>query len=218
MRMGFDGIPDEALTFYEGLLADNSKTYWSAHKEVYERAVKGPMFALLDELGSTWGEPKMFRPYRDTRFSPDKSPYKTHQGAFCEVLDGVGYYVQLDADGLLSGGGFHAHTREQTARYRAAVDDATTGGQLEKITAKLVKAGFEIEGDQVKTRPRGVPADHPRLELMRHESLTAARRHEPDPTLHTAAIADAVREDWRALKPFIAWIEQNVGAFTMSPR
>ena len=213
--MGFDGFPDEALVFYEGLLADNSKTYWTARKDVYERAVQGPMLALVDELGEGWGEPKVFRPYRDTRFSADKSPYKTHQGAFCEILEGVGYYVQLDADGLVAGGGFHAHTRDQTDRYRAAVDDETTGGALVKITAKLAKAGFELSGDKVKTRPRGVAADHPRLELMRHESLVALHRHEPGPSLQTAATAKVVRDDWRALKPLIAWIEQHVGAFSM---
>src|SRR5215475_9670386 len=136
--MGFDGFPDEGLAFYEGLLADNSKAYWTDHKDAYERSVKQPMQALLDELGPDWGEPKMFRPYRDVRFSADKSPYKTHQGAFCSILEGDGYYVA---------GGFHAHSREQTARYRAAVDSPGSGAALDKITAKLLKAGFELGGD-----------------------------------------------------------------------
>ncbi|NUT35891.1 MAG: DUF2461 domain-containing protein [Hamadaea sp.] len=208
--MGFDGFPDEALIFYERLLADNSKAYWSDNKAVYERAVKAPMLALLAELGDAWGEPKVFRPYRDTRFSSDKSPYKTHQGAFCAVSDGLGYYVQLDADGLLSGGGFHAHSRDQVARYRSAVDGAP-GADLTAITAKLTKAGFTLEGDKVRTRPRGVPADHPRLELMRHESLVAVRRHPPGPSLHTAAAATVVRDDWRALRPLVRWVEEHVG-------
>jgi uncharacterized protein (TIGR02453 family) len=216
--MGFDGFPDEALVFYEGLLADNSKTYWTEHKDVYERAVKAPMQALLDELGDSWGSAKVFRPYRDTRFSPDKSPYKTHQGAFCEVLEGVGYYVQIDADGLATGGGFHAHTRDQTARYRAAVDSPATGAALASIVDRLVRTGFTLTGDRVKTRPRGVPADHPRLELMRHESLVALRHHEPDPSLHTAAMSKVVRDDWRAIRPLVEWIATNVGEFSMSSR
>ncbi|MCP2327828.1 uncharacterized protein (TIGR02453 family) [Hamadaea flava] len=216
--MGFDGFPDEALIFYEGLLADNSKTYWTEHKDVYERAIKTPMLALIAELGDSWGEPKVFRPYRDVRFSADKSPYKTHQGAFCEILDGVGYYVQLDADGLTTGAGFHAHTREQTARYRAAVDSPATGPQLAKLVTSLVDNGFELSGDQVKTRPRGVAADHPRLALMRHESLVARRHHEPSPSLHTAAAAAVVRADWHALAPLVEWVATYVGEFTMPPR
>jgi uncharacterized protein (TIGR02453 family) len=214
--MGFNGFPDEGLAFYEGLRADNSKAYWTDHKDAYERSVKRPMLALVDELGTEWGEPKVFRPHRDVRFSADKSPYKTHQGAFCEILDGVGYYIQLDADGIYVAGGFNAHTREQTARYRAAVDAPGTGAALEKITAKLVKFGFELGGDRVKTRPRGVAADHARLALMRHESLIAGRRHEPSASLATAATLSLVRQEWRSLRPLLEWISENVGAFQMS--
>jgi len=212
--MSFAGIPAEALTFYEGLQADNSKTFWQEHKEIYDRAVKEPMLALLDTLGPEFGEGKLFRPYRDVRFSADKSPYKTAQGAWCEVYPGIGYYMQLDADGLMTAGGFHAHSREQTARSRAAVDDDGTGRELESILGKLAKAGFERGGDTVKTRPRGVPADHPRLDLMRHESLTVHRLYPPDATLHSAKVATRIRKDWTAMNPLLEWVQVNVGPFT----
>jgi uncharacterized protein (TIGR02453 family) len=211
----FAGFPDEAFAFYEGLLADNSKTYWMAHKDVYERAVREPMLALGAELSSQYGEPKFFRPYRDVRFSPDKSPYKTQQGMFCEVASGVGFYVALDAEGLYTAGGFHAHTRDQTARYRAAVDAETSGAQLEKIMKTLGRYGFEPGGDRVKTRPRGCPADHRRLELMRHESLTADRRLPAGPELETRKALELVRTDWRRIRPLIDWVMANVGAFEM---
>jgi uncharacterized protein (TIGR02453 family) len=204
--MAFDGFPDEALAFYAGLRADNSKAYWTAQKDVYESAVRGPMLALLEELGPEWGEAKLFRPYRDTRFAADKSPYKTHQGAFCSILPGVGYYVQVDADGLYTGAGFHAHTRDQTARYRAAVTAPGTGSGLAALVEKLEKKGFELSGDQVRTRPKGVPADHPRLELMRYESLIAGRSHEE---LGPAAV---IRADWKSLRPLVEWVAENVGA------
>src|SRR3954454_2146249 len=76
--MGFAGSPDQMLTFYEGLEADNSKPYWTDHRADYDTAVAAPMRALLDELGPEFGEAKFFRPYRDIRFSKDKTPYKTH--------------------------------------------------------------------------------------------------------------------------------------------
>src|SRR5260370_41374234 len=98
--MSFTGWPEEALDFYEGLEADNTKTYWTANKAVYEDAVLGPMTALLDELGPEFGDTKIFRPYRDVRFSKDKSPYKTAIGA--TIGDG---YVQLSAEGLAAGNG-----------------------------------------------------------------------------------------------------------------
>src|SRR5256884_9626511 len=75
--MVFRGWPAEAIEFYEGLEADNSKTYWQENKAVYEELVRGPMDALLAELAPEYGEGRIFRPYRDVRFSKDKSPYKT---------------------------------------------------------------------------------------------------------------------------------------------
>jgi uncharacterized protein (DUF2461 family) len=81
--MEFTGFRDEAFAFYDGLRADNSKTYWTAHKHVYDECVRGPMQALLDSLAPAFGgEATLFRPYRDVRFSADKSPYKTAQGGF----------------------------------------------------------------------------------------------------------------------------------------
>ena len=77
----FRGWPAEALEFYERLEADNSKTYWTAHKDVYETVVLSPMKAILAELAPEFGDGKVFRLIRDVRFSTDKSPYKTHIGA-----------------------------------------------------------------------------------------------------------------------------------------
>jgi uncharacterized protein (TIGR02453 family) len=196
-------FPEAAFSFYEGLVADNSKAYWTAHKQVYEEAVRDPMRALLESLAPDFNAtPVLFRPYRDTRFSKDKSPYKTAQGGFLEVASGVGYHLQVDADGVRIGGGFHARDREHTARWRAAVDSESAGPAVAALVEALVRAGFEIGGDQVRTRPRGVAPDHPRLDLMRREFLTAARAVDP-------ATADAIRAGYRDLRPLIAWIIAN---------
>jgi uncharacterized protein (TIGR02453 family) len=207
----FRGFPDGAFDFYEGLEADNSKTYWTAHKDLYERDVKAPMQALMEALEADFGAGRFFRPYRDVRFSSDKSPYKTHQGVFCQTADGVGYYVHLDAEGVYVAAGFYSHSRGQTTRYRAAVDDDKTGPQLVRITSALAKKGFAIGGDKIKTRPRGCPADHPRLDLMRHESLTAARYLDASPRLGTPAALDLVRSQWTAARPLVEWVMTNVG-------
>jgi uncharacterized protein (TIGR02453 family) len=208
--MPFSGFRDEAFAFYEGLEADNSKTYWVANKAVYDDLVRAPMLELADELAQEFAPAKVFRPNRDVRFSADKSPYKTHMGAFAPLSEGLGWYVQLDADGIRTGGGFYAHTKERTARYRAAVDDSRTGAELVTVMKALTKAGFEKRGDQVRTRPRGVPEDHPRLDLMRHESLSAGRQL-PDGALATPAkLLTAVRKDWRTLRPLIDWLQANI--------
>src|SRR5947208_7921849 len=99
---GFRGFPAEAIEFYEGLEADNSKSYWTAHKQMYDDAVRAPMQALLETLEPEFGAGSIFRPYRDVRFSRDKSPYKTHIGAAVGELRGSVYYVQLSSEGLLA--------------------------------------------------------------------------------------------------------------------
>jgi uncharacterized protein (TIGR02453 family) len=207
--MSFDGFTDEAFDFYEGLTADNSKTYWTANKHVYERSVRGPMQALLETLAARFdGDPHLFRPYRDVRFSTDKSPYKTQQGGLLEVAEGIGYWISLDAEGIRVGGGFHAHDKAQTARFRAAVHSEVTGNELVTLTAKLIKTGYALGGDKVKTRPRGVDADHPRLDLMRHENLTVVR---PVPHEESTSpdFADALSADWKRIKPLVTWCLTN---------
>lgn len=193
-------FPDEALEFYEGLEADNSKAYWTAHREVYERGVQAPMQSLLEALEPEFGPGSMFRPYRDVRFSRDKSPYKTHQGAL--VGD---FYVQLSAAGLLVAGGYHSTTPDQVERLRAAVADDVTGPALERVLHRLRDEGFAVEGERLKTRPRGYPADHPRIELLRFRTLVAMR------TLDGGGSVEEVRAAWRRLRPLTEWLDQYVG-------
>src|SRR5580693_34946 len=100
--MAFRGWKAEAIEFYEGLEADNSRTYWQAHKADYEALVLQPMQDLLAELADDFGEGNIFRPYRDVRFSADKSPYKTNIAA---MVGGIGY-LQFSADGLAAGSGY----------------------------------------------------------------------------------------------------------------
>ncbi|MBV9092540.1 MAG: DUF2461 domain-containing protein [Streptosporangiaceae bacterium] len=150
--MAFSGWPEEALEFYDGLAADNSKSYWTRHKAVYEQMVLRPMAELTEELAAEFGEPKIFRRYRDVRFSPDKSPYKTH----CGAVIGEAGYVQLSADGLAAGAGMWQLSPEQLARYRAAVAGDGPGAELQRLIAGLEKADVTVHGHGVlKSMPRG---------------------------------------------------------------
>ena len=167
--MAFSGWPEEALDFYDGLAADNSKTYWTANRAVYDELVLGPMAELVDELGAEFGGTKVFRPYRDVRFSPDKTPYKTHIGA----MVGSGY-VQLSADGLAAGDGMYVMAPDQLDRYRRAVASDRACPELEQVIAMVEKAGIGVSGRETrKSAPRGYPADHPRIGLLRHKGLVA---------------------------------------------
>lgn len=202
----FTGFPVAALDFYEDLEADNSKPFWAAHKAVYDDCVRGPMLALLAEFEPEFGAGKAFRPHRDVRFSTDKSPYKTHQGGFVQTGPGVGFYVQIDAAGLRVAGGFYRGSSDQVAAYRAAVDDSRRGPRLEPLVRRLHRAGYEIGGERLKTRPRGVAEDHPRLDLLRHKSLTAARAHPSPEWIDTPRTLDEVRSAWRDVRPLVEWL------------
>ena len=205
--MTFCGWPEEALDFYDGLAADNTKTYWTAHKAVYEEKVLRPMAELTEELAAEFGEPKIFRPYRDVRFSADKTPYKTHIGA---VVGGTGY-VQLSAEGLGAGAGMWQLDPGQLARYREAVADDRVGTELEQIVAGIEKADITIHGHgALKTAPRGYPADHPRVTLLRYKGLTTWKQWPVEPWLESAQAKDRVVSFFRTSQPLCSWLTRNV--------
>jgi uncharacterized protein (TIGR02453 family) len=218
--VSFEGFPDEGLVFYEGLEADNSKTYWTEHKGAYEQHVRGPLLALLEELAPEFGSVKVFRPYRDVRFSNDKTPYKTHQGAVVHPEgSGTGsWYVQISADGLMVAGGSWRLESDQVSRYRRAVADAVQGPRLEAEVERLAAAGWTIGGEKLTRVPAGYAADAERLDLLRHKSLHATRRWVPDEWLHTPRVLDEVRTAWQDLRTLNAWLADNVGATSKEPR
>ncbi|WP_067432326.1 DUF2461 domain-containing protein [Nocardioides jensenii] len=202
----FTGFPEAALDFFDDLEVDNTKSFWEAHKAVHAESVKAPMLALTAVLEPEFGAAKVFRPYRDVRFAKDKTPYKTHQGAFVGVAPATGWYVEISARGVRTGGGFYEASSQRLAAVRDAIDDERTGKELEKLLARLRKLGWSVGGDRLKTKPRGYDADHPRIDLLRHRSLTLGRDHGFEPIIHTPEFADVVRQDWRELRPVVEWI------------
>jgi uncharacterized protein (TIGR02453 family) len=204
----FTGFPVAALDFYDDLEVDNTRSFWEAHRSVYEEAVKTPMLALTAELEPEFGSAKVFRPYRDVRFAKDKTPYKEHQGAFVAAGPATGWYVEISARGLRTGAGFYDASSDRLAAYRAAVDDARTGKALERLLGKLEQDGWQVGGDRVKTAPRGWTVEHPRIGLLRHRSLTVGRSHGFEPVIHTPQLVDVVRNDWRALRPLVGWLDR----------
>ncbi len=205
----FTGFPEAALDFYDDLEIDNTKTFWTAHKDVYEQAVKTPMTALVTALEPEFGEAKVFRPYRDVRFAKDKTPYKTNQGAWIARGPSTGWYVEVAAPGVRVGAGVYDASSDRLANIRAAIDDSRRGRQLEMILAKLETGGWEVRGDKLKTTPRGYDASHPRIELLRHRSLTVGKSYGFEPVIHTPDLLDRVRADWRAAAPLVEWIVDN---------
>lgn len=210
VAMTFTGIPAEAFDFYDGLSADNSKTFFTGHKSDYEEYVRRPMRDLAAALEAEFGPGRLYRPYRDVRFSSDKTPYKDHQGLFVESRNGLGWYAQVSSHGFMAAGGWYTSTAEQVQRFRAAVD-TDERSQLQSLLDRAVQAGLVVGGQQLKTRPRGIAADHPRLELLRHRSLYLSRGWDPQPWLGTPQALDVVRSAWQSMTPVMNWLADSLG-------
>jgi uncharacterized protein (TIGR02453 family) len=205
--MGFQGWPEAALDFFDGLEADNSRSYWTAHKAIYDEVVLGPMTELTDELGAEFGPVKIFRPYRDIRFSADKSPYRTEIGATVGPA-----YIRLSAGGLAAGNGMFHLTADQLSRYRQGVADDLSGGELDRIAGAITGQGISLIGHEtLKSAPRGYPADHPRIKLLQHKGLVAFIEWPVEPWLATPAAKDRLTEFLGATQPLADWLADHVG-------
>jgi len=210
------GFPAAAWEFYERLTAQNTREFWNAHRDVYLSAVRDPMLALTAALAAEFGQFKIFRPNRDVRFSTDKSPYKTHQGAVTEGEGGEFYYLQISADGLMVASGYYQMARDQLSRFRQAVSDDATGDALVAIVTELEKT-YSIGGRALTTAPRGYPRDHPRIRFLQHKGVTAGRDFGTPAWLSTAKTKSRIAETWRGAQALNDWLDAYVGPSELAP-
>ena len=216
--MTFKGWPDAALEFYVGLEADNSKAYWHAHRTTYDECVKAPFLELSALIGKEFGPLHVFRPNRDTRFSKDKSPYKTAAAAVTEGEGGAAYYVQISAEGLYAGSGYYMLASDQLQRFREAVVDTRTGPKLAAAVDTLRKKKYEVAArDALKRAPRGIDPDHPRAELLRMKGIHVGRVFGAPRWLHTTSASERIVSAWRDAAPVNRWLDRHVGPSTLAP-
>jgi uncharacterized protein (TIGR02453 family) len=205
-------FPPKTFEWFRGLEADNTREWFQAHRAVYDAAVRGPLEDMLEELCDEYGgRVKMFRQHRDVRFSRDKSPYKTTTyGVIADRPSSpAALYAQLSAGGLFVGTGYYMLDGGQLARFRdAVIADASIAGIVDDVRA----AGVEVFGSALKTAPRGLPKDHPRVELLRHKSLVAGARLEPGARGISRSTAQRhARRVWGVCEPMNAWLDEHVG-------
>ncbi|MBV9921103.1 MAG: DUF2461 domain-containing protein, partial [Pseudonocardia sp.] len=190
------------------LEADNSKAFWTAHRQVYDESVRAPLEALAELLSREFGSAKLFRPYRDVRFAKDKSPYKTEQGV---AFHDRALYLSVSAAGLLLACGYWQTAPDQVERLRRAVADDVAGAELERAISAVTRAGFSIGGEQITRVPSGYPKDHPRADLLRHKSLVAHRGFGAPAWLTSARAASEVAKAFRRVAPLTDWLHTHVG-------
>ena len=216
--MAFRGWPAEAFEFYAELEANNDRGWWQAHRATYEEAVREPFEALMASVDDEFGPMRLFRPHRDTRFSADKSPYKTAAAATTDT-GGAAYYVQLSADGLFVGAGMYQMAPDQLRRWRDAVADEDTGPTVAAITADLTADGYDIgAANSLKTAPRGWDKDHPRIELARRKGLVMSRSFPRAAWQGSAKALERITGVWQDAQPMVDWLDANVGPSSQPAR
>ena len=198
--MTFKGWPDAALDFYVGLEADNSKAYWQSHTRDLRRVREGAVSRARRRSSSASSDRcTCSDPNRDTRFSKDKTPYKTAAAAVTESEGGAAYYVQISAEGLYVGSGYYHLESDQLQRFRDAVADTRTGPKLASRGRRAAQEASTRSAARhsLKRAPRGIDPDHPRVELLRMKGIHVGRPFGSPRWLHTRGRVERIVDAWR---------------------
>ncbi len=186
----FNGFHKETLNFYKNLSNNNNNEWFSEHKIDYEEFIMRPARNFIIEMGERlqtissdmYAIPKtdksIFRIYRDIRFSPNKTPYKTHLGIFFwegnrKKLECSGFYLQIEKDKLYIGVGLYMFPKDIKENFRNAVIDEKKGNELVKIINKLKKQKYELGGKHYKKIPRGFDKKHKNAEYLLYNGFWA---------------------------------------------
>jgi len=206
--------------FFKDLAGNNNKEWFDAERKRYEASVKEPFTAFVAEVivriakkdrsVAIGSKDAIFRINRDIRFSKDKTPYKLEASCVFEAENGLGWYMQISSNGLMVAGGWYQSTPAQVKRYREHLLEAG-GDALRAALKPLPKAGFELGGDMLKTRPRGVDEDHPDIDLLRHRTMHVTKVWEPTAWMGTKKVQTNVRAAFEKMRPFIVTLADIVG-------
>lgn len=211
----FTGWPPDATAFLAEIADDNTGEFWLAHRHRYEAAVATPTRALAAELAGEFGAVRVLRPYRNRRFSPGAPPYRVDAGGVASTAAGATLGVVLSAAELSVSAGHWLFDARQVRRFRAAVD-GPGGADL----AALLRGWPESDPVRALTgTPRGYPAAHPRIGLLRRRGLQVGCSWPVGEWLATVEPLHRVRAAWRAAAPVLAWLDEHVGpAAPVPPR
>lgn len=208
----FEGFAPDTLAFLRELAEHNDKAWFDAHRDRYERWVRGPMQALIGELEGLFGPGRLFRPNRDIRFSKDKRPYKEWVAATVGGRDAVAArYVHLDAARLYVAAGAHQLSGDALRSFRRAVDAEASGAELVRIQRDLEAKGYELAGKTLKRGPRDVDPDHPRLELLKHTGVTIHHAHPAgDWLFDPGEVVSRVARTFGDAEPLVSWAREHL--------
>jgi uncharacterized protein (DUF2461 family) len=203
-------ITHEAAAWFAACEADNSRDFWARERASYDRHVKAPLLELLRASGEDVAHWRVYRPHRDTRFSPTAAPLKTFLGALQVQRDGTGRYLQVDRRGLLASSGLPYLAPDQLPRWRQAVD-GDRGQVLDDALSTARGAGLRIKSgypEPLKRVPRGHDPQHPRADLLRWKGIEAYARLPLEPADQPSWLSGT----WDGGRAVCTWLALHVGA------
>jgi uncharacterized protein (DUF2461 family) len=207
----FTGWPTDATAFLAELADDNTRGFWTDNVHRYRTALLEPTRALAVALTEEFGPPRVFRPHIDRRYRPNDDPYRTDTGITVSGPGGTPYAAVLSVTGLAVQIGYQVFDPGQLRRYREAVD-GPAGEALEEVLGALRRDDLVPGEVPMLTRgPRGIPADHPRLVLLRLRGLHVDRDWPTGEWLGTPEPLECVATAWRAARPLADWLDAHVG-------
>jgi uncharacterized protein (TIGR02453 family) len=222
----FTGFPKETVKFFRDLEKNNEKQWFEENKKVYQKQVLEPAQAFVATLGKRLAtiSPKVvadprinqsiFRIYRDTRFSKDKSPYKTHLGILLwegpgKKMENSGYYIQVDAAGIFLGAGLYMFPANIMEAYREAVVDPQYGPALIKAVETVTQnSAYHLGGEKYKRVPRGYDPGHPLAGWLLYKGLYHYFESGHPAELHSAAFADFCFGKFKDMSPLHHWMRE----------
>lgn len=232
--LSFSGFPKRTVSFLRELKRNNDREWFAAHRGEYEEAVMAPARAFVTAMGgrlrrlspgirySPGANGSIFRIYRDTRFSPDKTPFKTNLGIYFwegagPRLESSGFYFHVEPPVLLLGGGMYVFSKPFLARYRRAVADLEFGPELAAIAGRIARRpGFTINGSVYKRVPPGHDPAPQAAPLLLHNGLYAGWEGRIPAELHSPALVDYCLEKFKAMLPLHQWLtDLNKGQFDL---
>lgn len=222
MKNGFPGFPEEAFSFFRSLEKNNHRDWFQVHKEAFERFVHRPMVALVHAVNQELAkfapdyihEPEraIYRIYRDTRFSPDKTPYKTHIAAVFpkrghQKHSCAGFYFSVSPKELEVAGGVYLPPPENLLAIRRHI--AAHSDELQQILnhRRLALLMGELQGERLTRAPKGFPANHPACDLIRYKQWLFYVLLEPRIAL-TSRLLPEILDRFRAMLPFAEFLNR----------
>jgi uncharacterized protein (TIGR02453 family) len=225
-------IPAAGLRFLAELEKNNERDWFQPRKEQYDELVRGPMIELVTDINKALGKiapdyvtdpPKaIYRIYRDTRFSNNKTPYKTHIGALLWHRrlgkdGGAALYFHVSPQELLIAGGVYHPMPDVLLALRQHI--AAHHERLREILRrKAVREYFKgLEGDQLSRPPKGWCADHPAIDYLKHKDLLLEVSLPPAAATKSDAL-DAIVKRFRAMAPFVEFLNEPLLKKAAKPR